>query len=263
MIQFNSIAIRKGHQIVGVDSGTNGISTSEDLLVREVGNRVIDKLRNLGKNVYDVTPKIASSVSHSLGQGTSMANSLGANLFLSIHANSVESHKGYGVECWVNILNSEGRKIGEEICSSISELGFYNRGLKDGKNLYEINNTRMTAVLVELCFIDNENDNEILQRIGYDDFANKIVFALTGVKVSPTPYVPPLRNNLQLGSEGEDVFVLQKRLKHFGTIDLDCKYVDGDFGKLTQSAVMNFQRARALPINGVVDITFWNELFRE
>lgn len=57
---------------------------------------------------------------------------------------------------------------------------------------------------------------------------------------------------LKLGSKGEDVKKLQQRLN---------LTVDGDFGKMTESAVKGFQSANALTVDGIVGDKTWNKLF--
>jgi putative chitinase len=57
---------------------------------------------------------------------------------------------------------------------------------------------------------------------------------------------------LKLGSKGEDVKKLQQRLN---------LTADGDFGKLTESAVKGFQSANSLTVDGVVGDKTWAKLF--
>ncbi|MNP78498.1 N-acetylmuramoyl-L-alanine amidase [compost metagenome] len=58
------------------------------------------------------------------------------------------------------------------VLNSIVELGFRNRGIKDGKNLYVIRKTNMTALLIECCFVDTKEDAD---RYNPDAIAKAIV----------------------------------------------------------------------------------------
>lgn len=55
--------------------------------------------------------------------------------------------------------------------------------------------------------------------------------------------------NLQLGSQGEGVLVLQSRLE---TLGFELGQVDGDFGMKTLAAVKAFQRSKGLTADGIV-----------
>jgi peptidoglycan hydrolase-like protein with peptidoglycan-binding domain len=62
---------------------------------------------------------------------------------------------------------------------------------------------------------------------------------------------------LTQGASGPDVTALQQRLTALG---YDTGTADGNFGSGTQTAVMNFQRAKNLPADGVVGATTWAAL---
>ena len=59
------------------------------------------------------------------------------------------------------------------------------------------------------------------------------------------------------GSRGEDVKTLQTRLNALG---YDCGTVDGIFGIKTYNAVVKFQTARALAVDGIVGVNTWGAL---
>ena len=58
-------------------------------------------------------------------------------------------------------------------------------------------------------------------------------------------------NTIKLGSRGEDVKTLQKKLN---------LAVDGIFGPLTQEAVKEFQKNNGLTVDGIVGTNTWNKL---
>ena len=103
------------------------------------------------------------------------ANKLEADLFISIHCNSVESPYAEGTETWYCSGSEAGRLLAECIQDQIVDsMNTVDRGIKEavpGKNgLYVLTNTDMPAVLVELAFISNEDDEKLL-RNNQDDFA--------------------------------------------------------------------------------------------
>jgi hypothetical protein len=76
---------------------------------------------------------------------------------------------------------------------------------------------------------------------------------------APTTTTFPVtgRPVLTQGASGPDVTALQQRLTALG---YDTGTADGNFGAGTQTAVMNFQRAKNLPADGVVGATTWAAL---
>ncbi|MGD2179621.1 HlyD family efflux transporter periplasmic adaptor subunit [Lusitaniella coriacea] len=63
------------------------------------------------------------------------------------------------------------------------------------------------------------------------------------------PMVPGVKTQLRLGNRGKEVLALQEQLKqlnHYSGI------LDGVYGKLTQSAVSQFQKAQGLKVDGIV-----------
>lgn len=105
------------------------------------------------------------------------ANSWGADYFASFHRNAFKPNKASGAEVWCYskvAVNGVTYKKAERILSLICEAtGYKNRGVKLGAPAYEdfgVNRiTNMSSCLLEIGFIDNNNDNAI-----FDKCFNKI-----------------------------------------------------------------------------------------
>lgn len=109
---------------------------------------------------------------------TSAANASGADIFISIHCNAFNG-SACGTETCVYPGSAAGSKLGACIQQQIVDsLGTVDRGLKVRKDLWVLKSTDMPAVLVELAFIDNEGDAELL-RDQQDDFARAIARGVT------------------------------------------------------------------------------------
>ena len=124
-----------------------------------VRQALISKLRNVGVKVVECLPSSASSLNDSLSKRCRTANNNGVDVFVSIHHNSCPG--GQGSECLCikgGQQNALAERLGNEILEEIARLGFKNRGVKDRRNLYVINNTRMPAIIVECAFVDSERD---------------------------------------------------------------------------------------------------------
>lgn len=85
------------------------------------------------------------------------ANRWQADLFVSIHFNAFNG-RATGTETYVSYTPDSvmvGHAIQQNLCAA---LELPNRGIKENMNLLVINSTTMPAVLVEVCFIDNDDD---------------------------------------------------------------------------------------------------------
>lgn len=151
------LAMDIGHN-VPYDGGAVGIRKEDDLN-RLVGNALISKLRGSGIKVVNCTPSTAKSLNDSLYQRVNTANNSGATLFVSIHHNACPG--GYGAEVLCIKDNYQGglsTKVGQAILNELASIGLKNRGVKDRRDLYVINNTSMPALIVECAFVDSSSD---------------------------------------------------------------------------------------------------------
>ncbi|WP_414573915.1 N-acetylmuramoyl-L-alanine amidase [Nostoc sp. CCY 9925] len=139
------------------DIGSTGIRQEDDL-TKEVGILVIEKLTILGHQVVNCTPSSASSVIESLKQRVERANSQKVELLASIHFNCFNGQAS-GSEAFSH--GTLGKKAANLVLKNIVNLGFSDRGVKDGSNLYVLKNTEMPSILIECCFCDSKIDMEL------------------------------------------------------------------------------------------------------
>jgi N-acetylmuramoyl-L-alanine amidase len=156
------------------DTGASGIK-QEDILTKEVGNKVIIKLQSLGHTVINCTPSSATSVSNSLRQRVNKANSNNVDVFVSIHFNAF-NRTAHGTEVFA--VSSTGRRIAKQVLTNIVNHGFFNKGVKDGSHLFVVKNTTMPAILVECCFCDSSRDMNLFGTVTADKMAQAIVDGL-------------------------------------------------------------------------------------
>lgn len=109
----------------------------------------------------------------SLEDRARLANAWGADLFVSIHANSATSSVR-GTECYTHpTANTATKTLSANISRSIaSKFGIPNRGHKEA-NFAVLRLSNMPAILVETAFISNSSDANLLNT-RQDDFANAI-----------------------------------------------------------------------------------------
>ena len=158
--------------------GAKGLldETTED---RKVTARVISALRNAGHTVYDCTDDSGRTQGQNLANIVAKCNAHTVDLNISNHLNA---GGGTGVEVWC--YNEKTKDIAASICASVSSaLGIPNRGVKYSKNLYVLRKTAGSAILVECCFVDNQND---ASHWNADKCGDAIASAIAGKTVAGT-----------------------------------------------------------------------------
>ena len=157
MKKLNVLAIDIGHN-VRFDSGACGLRL-EDELNRLVGESLIRKCTAAGIEVINCLPQASTSLADSLSRRVYVANKANADFFISIHHNATPG--GYGSEIYCikgGQQNGLSEKCAITILNEICSLGYRNRGVKDTRKLYVINQTIMPAILIECAFVDSPSD---------------------------------------------------------------------------------------------------------
>lgn len=178
------IGINCGHTVSG-QPGCGAVGfIDESVETRKVGKKLESYLSQAGHTVYDCTNDYAPSTSSNLAQIVEMSNKQPLDLFISIHFNS---GGGKGVEVFTQ--GAARHKEAVNVCNALNEMGFTNRGIKDGSNLYVIRNTYAKSMLIEVCFVDT-SDVDLYKDIGADTIAQEIGKAITENKeeLSMTQY---------------------------------------------------------------------------
>lgn len=175
----NSLCVGAGHSAPGKGaSGAVGF-INESLEARQIRNRIIQL--NAKKNwIIDCTVDSGTQAAV-LTKAVKIANDSGCDADIQIHFNaykkSSKDGKTKGVECLCYAPTStKAVQIGRQLCNEISsKLGITNRGIKYRKNLYFLKKTRKPAVILEVCFCDDEDDFIAYSNGGRDIVANAIL----------------------------------------------------------------------------------------
>lgn len=128
----------------------------------------------------NLAPTDAGRSEHDDRQGltvTETANGWGADIFVSIHCNSANTAAhGTEVECYGG---GAGEQLAQCIQSQIvNSLGTTDRGVKYMPQLLVLKYTDMPAVLVEMAFINDDEDAALLTG-KTDEFARAIARGVT------------------------------------------------------------------------------------
>ena len=171
------VFLNPGHAPNGEpDPGACGWGIRECDVAKNVADLVAGYLTAAGVEV------VGNLQSDSLEEVVDASNESEADLFISIHCNACNGN-ARGTEVWYYHRSANGELLADCIRNQIVDaLGTADRGSKRAKpgvnGLYVLNNTGATAVLVELAFIDNEQDAQLLCE-KQDDFARAIARGVT------------------------------------------------------------------------------------
>ncbi len=194
------IYIDQGHNPQNPNAGAEGNGYREQDLVFQIGIELADMLRARGYDVRLSRPtadtQLGTSNATSLAARVNDANAWGADYFISLHANASDIAAASGSEALVYRLNSVAAELGEDILEGLEDAtGLPNRGVVARPNLYVLRRTQMPAVLVELGFITNKRDADLMAQRpdlfargiadGIDDFLDDTQD--TDVRPTPVP----------------------------------------------------------------------------
>lgn len=175
----------------GIDPGATGLGYKEKDLALAMTLDVGKILEVHGMNT-NYTRKDDRTLS--LEDRVRISNEFNSDSFVSIHLNSFTDSKAHGLETFYNTGSKEGNKLANIVQSELVNQGLFtaNRGVKVA-NFYVIKYTKAPAILIELCFIRNQKDMDLLIN-NFEKFAQAIAKAILfyhGIKYIPhTPSKP-------------------------------------------------------------------------
>jgi N-acetylmuramoyl-L-alanine amidase len=157
-----NIFVNAGHATT-YDCGAVGASGSKESDINlKIAKVTANALKQAGQKVtlYQQQRKLADV--------TAKANQSKADLFVSIHCNGSANTDANGTETWHYTGCPIGAKYAKAIQAElVKTLGTKDRGVKESSSLYVLRKTIMPAVLVEVAFITNRDEEKlILANIG-------------------------------------------------------------------------------------------------
>lgn len=163
------IYIDQGHNPRGFNTGAEGNGFYEQDITYDIGKRLYDLFLDdpnfdvrLSRPTEDTV--LGTNNSTSLVERVRQANEWGADIFLSLHNNAAENPEATGNEALIYGPGATvARDLGTEILEQLTlTTGLRNRGIVYRPGLYVLKETKMPAVLVEMGFITNPYDAELL-----------------------------------------------------------------------------------------------------
>lgn len=155
----------------GKDAGAsyNGRKESDDVL--RLAARVGELMRVNGEN-FAMTR--TSDKFLELSERTNIENRGKYDYFISFHRNAFSPNKAKGVETYSLSTTGKGRELAAKVQGNLNKI-FFDRGVKTS-NFYVLRKTNCSAILIEVGFIDNDEDNKIFDQ-KFEEIAQAIAKA--------------------------------------------------------------------------------------
>lgn len=168
--------------------GTSGL-LDEVALNRPMRDHVNAELRARGHEVYDCTAPDWMAYPDELDRQCYLANAGDAELALSFHFNA---GGGTGPEVCYWDGDERGRSIAAKISANLARaMGLRDRGAKPrGRELGFLRDTGMTALIVETCFVDRQEDADAWHRTPWDHLACAVADGVDGKDWQPPAPAP-------------------------------------------------------------------------
>jgi len=172
------IVIDPGHG--GADPGAQNSGLKEKDINLDISIRLRDTLQSKGciviltrdedKDFYLPGFVLGRMAKRSeLDKRIHMATENNADLFISVHTNSFPRPNSYGMETYYHLKSSPGKALAELIQKQLTQLQSDNKRKSKAGDYYLINQSKIPAVIVEVGFISNPRERNLLLSNNYRD----------------------------------------------------------------------------------------------
>lgn len=179
------IAVDPGHG--GIDSGARGNGHLEKAITLEIAEKLAERLRHHGAQVVmtresdvDYYTRGKGGKRNDLLRRISIANSSGAQLFVSIHTNAIRGAQWSGAEVYYNPRWEENKKLALTLQNHLRDFPPGNkRQARQDCDILVLKDTTMPGVLIETGFLSNPQEAARLADPAYQEkMAEQIVRGL-------------------------------------------------------------------------------------
>ncbi len=179
------IIIDPGHG--GKDPGAIGNGLNEKDVVLRISKKVTKRLKDHNQKALMTRDK---DIFIDLTERSNISNRNNGEVFVSIHCNSFHNSNANGVETYHYPSSIEGNKLATMVQNELKGLFKSNRGVKSA-NFSVLRKTKAIAILVELGFISNKSDVDVMLN-KEDEIVEAIVNGI--LKYKGVKYMPMDKN---------------------------------------------------------------------
>lgn len=167
-MKIKKVTVHAGHNKQGKIACGASDYIDESKEARIICRKVVRLLKKNGIIAYNCTVNNGTCQSDVLQKICKKCNAKDRQLDISIHFNACAHSKADGKTKGVEVLcrTKDGIRgdVANRICNQISKIGFTNRGVKTESGLYFLNHTNKPAILVEVCFVDDQDDARLYKQ---------------------------------------------------------------------------------------------------
>jgi len=157
----------------GKDPGAVGSEVHEKTLALTTAKKLGEQLRYQGASV---TFTREDDTYLSLGERVNISNSANPDAFISLHYNASEDQAAHGVETFYK-NESESQMLAQSVQTSLmNHVHLENRGAKQA-DFQVLKDNQQTAILIELGFISNSEEQQTIQTDNYQNQAAEGIIA--------------------------------------------------------------------------------------
>ena len=164
LLNGKRIMLDPGHSGRTMDPGACGAMSVESDVAFAISQEVESILKNRwGATVACTKNSIDDVPSDDLGYRCEVSDAFNADILVSIHLNAAANTSAKGTETFS--MSHMGGLLAKCIQKQlVACLGTLDRGLKDGSRLYMVKRPDAVAVLTEVCFISNMDEELMINR---------------------------------------------------------------------------------------------------
>lgn len=180
-------AVIAGHNDIVTGASANGYQ--EHIIARQIKDKVIDYLKQLGEKAFDCTDETGRTKQQVWLNAAKNCNKVVGkdDFIIAIHLNA---GGGTGTEVfdWKGRNKAKCQAVAQRLAKDFSWPTRGEKGWKDGSWIGLLKNTKGKVIYIEVCFIDNITDITKLVR-NISMAAKGIVEAMTDKKIEDTKII--------------------------------------------------------------------------
>lgn len=169
-------------KVIYIDPGHGGLDPGtiyKNIYEKDINLKISKKLKNIlekdGAIVYltrygDYDLSVNNSIERKksdLNNRAKIINKSKADIYISIHLNSIKSSTWRGAQVFYDDVNKNNKKIAEIMQKTLKEELKTTRKVKEIKNMLLNRKTIVPGVLIEAGFLSNSNERYLLQKSDY------------------------------------------------------------------------------------------------